>query len=641
VDEARSEPLGRLVQGLAAAALTPKLRSILLFNADGEMLSGIAELLRRLLNAATGREVTPVRLGGSPSEDDLWVTPRLAFRAGRPVVENDPGLLLTAEHSGLPLIVVPDLAVLGLPVARGLVAVLGADTASLERHGTSWTWQPDACWLAACDRAATGRVSPHLIDRFALRLDASQRITDQQRVAIIQRWLDRGSTVLEVDDTVIAKMLHRLRDHSGEWPEVAGEALARVFDFLPTNDSVGHRREITLVRLAVALARLQTPHGQVTANHVTQAAELIGLATTTPPKAQLRQTTEESAAGASKGDPTRSPIPSTTTGTASKVAASPMGAGLTADEELVFESDAAETLDEAMLPNVSRDPYPEDHAPIERDASALKLASPRRGAATIPRGPIIGVQPTRTTQDLALLATVLTAAKWQPYRRAQATSALGALPTPPDAWMQLWPTDLRSYRRAPIPEQLLALLVDYTCLAGWDWSTSLLSHLRWAYVERAGVCLVRVGAADSRVDVRADRLATRNVLDPRLDTMLVAGPGRATPLAHGLFLVLQALRHGLQHGQGVVRRARLVVITDARGNVPLRLGPDLQMIGPVGVGGIEDTISVAREIRALPTVETVLVDPKPEFYPNLVGSLALALGATVEQGHRLQPTETL
>jgi magnesium chelatase subunit D len=492
--------------------------------------------------------------------------------------------------------------------------------------------------LAACDRAAIGRVSPHLLDRFALRLDAAQRISDQQRIADIQNWLGRDRTAVAGDDKVVGEMLHRLRDHSRWRPEATGEALARVFDFLPTNDSVGHRREIMLARLAVALARLQTPRQRMTAKHVTQAAELIGLTATKPPMTQPPHTSDESAGGAGQGDARQPPTAGKRPGKASTAGTSPTEAGLPADLDSVFEPDGAEALDTAALPDNTIDPYPEDHARVERDANALKPLPPRRGAATIPRGPIIGVQPAHTTQDLALLATMATAAKWQPYRRAQAPAS-DSRSVAPDSRMRLWPTDLRSYRRAPIPEQVLALLVDYTCLAGWDWSTSLLPHLRWAYVERAGVCLVRVGAADSHVQVRADRLVARSVQDPRLDAKLVAGPGQATPLAHGLFLVLQALRHGLQHGQAVVRHARLVVITDARGNVPLHLTADLQVPGPVAVAGIDDAISVANEIRALPAVETVVVDPRPEFYPDLVDKLAVALGAAVVKGQRPQPAE--
>ena len=183
--------------------------------------------------------------------------------------------------------------------------------------------------------------------------------------------------------------------------------------------------------------------------------------------------------------------------------------------------------------------------------------------------------------------------------------------------------------------------MDYTCLEGWDWTAPLLPFLRRAYVERAGIILVRVGAEDSANEMRADRLATRNLLDPRLDVALAARPGRATPLAHGLFLALQALQHALRHGEGNVRRARLIVVTDGRGNVPLELDSDLNVVRTVGRVGVENALEVAASIRAITAIETFLVDPQPDIYPELVSELAQALGAELVPGRAREPTENM
>ena len=184
------------------------------------------------------------------------------------------------------------------------------------------------------------------------------------------------------------------------------------------------------------------------------------------------------------------------------------------------------------------------------------------------------------------------------------------------------------------------LVLDFTCLDDWDWLALLLPHLRWAYVGRAAVALVRVGAADAREAMRADRLVARNLLDPRLDRALDAGAGNATPLAHGLQLARHTLRQGIQHGQGMIREARLVVATDGRGNVPLPLHSRDLAAPQEGVGraGVDDAHDEARKIRALPAIECVVLDPQPQLYPRLVTDLAAALGATImRHNERAEP----
>jgi magnesium chelatase subunit D len=649
--------LARLAPALACAAITPGLRSVLVFDANGDVLDGAATVLERLLQAATGREVVRVYLGGATSEDELWTSPRLSSRHGRMLVEYRSGVLTCGAGEAdqslrlLPLVVIPDLAELSLAAVRGLVAVVGADTAHVERHGASRVWAPDACWLAACGRDVVGKVSPHLLDRFALRLDSARLRFQESRsapstrsahaesaggeqAADLLRWLAEdvapaGLEFAALDSVVdLADRLGRQRREGGPpWPEVSEGALDRILAFL-TGNSHSPRREIALARLAIAQARLHAS-SSVTAEHVDQAARLIGVES---PRI-FPTTAEEVEEAAKEPAPLARALSAGQSSTAVKTDATTMV------DMVMSESDTAEPLDVALTLKAA-DLYPEDQAEFERVAAALKEPPSRRRSSTVPHGPIVGVQPSHTTHDLALLATVVTAAKWQGYRRRFPRPASGdghvdtgaghiTAGSASSSGFWLWPSDLRCYRRARLPEQLLVLVVDYTCLKGWAWTTPLLPHLHWAYAERAGVCLVRVGAADARVDTRADRLVARNLLDPRLDQALDARPGRATPLAHGLFLALQTLRHGLQHGQGIVQRARLVVLTDGRGNVPLHLGPDLDVAEPVGRAGVDDALAIAAEIPSLHTVEAVVLDPGPVLHPDLVHELARALGAAV------------
>ena len=155
--------------GLAAAALSPGLRSVLIYDLPTSSIDDVAALWTEMLRAATGRSVRRVNLSPGASEDDLWggYVPAGSLEAS-PIHWRDG--LLAPPDGELRLVVIPDLARLGLVATRSCVQLVEAPIAHLERHGRSRSWRPELCWLAACDRDELGVVSPHLLDRFALRL---------------------------------------------------------------------------------------------------------------------------------------------------------------------------------------------------------------------------------------------------------------------------------------------------------------------------------------------------------------------------------------------------------------------------------------------------------------------------------------
>jgi magnesium chelatase subunit D len=265
------------------------------------------------------------------------------------------------------------------------------------------------------------------------------------------------------------------------------------------------------------------------------------------------------------------------------------------------------------------DPYPEDNAPVEREVASLRLPSRHFQNKSIARGVIIGVEKATNLQDIAIVRTLLEAAKFQPIR--QAVFFNGKL--------ILSPTDLYSYRRAPVAEQMLTLVLDHTCLQDYRWQDKLLPYLSWAYVERASVCLVQVGAANARNELQAEKIIAQSILVPSINAAIEAEAGIATPLAHGLDLALQTLRHALQHGRSMIKQAMLVVITDGRGNIPIEASRTNRIIPPVGRKGVEDALQVAERVRGLEGVKTVLLNPKSRQYPEIPLELAKALGAKV------------
>jgi magnesium chelatase subunit D len=266
-------------------------------------------------------------------------------------------------------------------------------------------------------------------------------------------------------------------------------------------------------------------------------------------------------------------------------------------------------------------PYPEDTAPVEREAASLKLPTRRFRSKTIARGPIIGVEKATSLQDIALVRTLLEAAKFQSIRQKSVENSNNGL--------ILSPKDLHSYRRAPVAEQMLMLVLDHTCLEDCKWQDALLPYLSWAYVERASICLIQVGAADACHELQAEKVMAQSILTPRISAGIEAKGGKATPLAHGLDLALQTLRHALQHGRSTVQQVVLVAISDGRGNVPLAASRSNRKPQSVKRQGIEDALNIAKSIASLDNVQPVLLNPQSKAYPELPLELAKALGAKV------------
>jgi magnesium chelatase subunit D len=253
---------------------------------------------------------------------------------------------------------------------------------------------------------------------------------------------------------------------------------------------------------------------------------------------------------------------------------------------------------------------------------SLRLPVARARPATAQRGPIIGVERTVTLRDLALVSTILAAAKFQPVRRAAHPEAGPRL--------LLSASDLRRYRRAPVARELLVLLLDYTCLGGCRWLEALVPYLRWAYVERAAVSVIQVGARDAGGPLEAAQVTGQSLLAPRVLAALDAPPGDATPLAHGLDVARQTLKRALEQRRGTLRPLHFVVLSDGRGNVPLQASRDGRWpAGPVGRGGVDDALQVAQALRGLRPVRVTFLNPQPRYYAELPLELAEALGASV------------
>lgn len=590
---------------LACATITPGLRSILMFNSSPKDLRIAAELLSQMLEVVTNKSVTKVTLSTYESEDDLWGSLGISAAQEHPFAWK-PGLLV---DDSIRLVIIPDLTKLSLAAARACVAMIGSDVAHLERHGQQLHWQPNLCWLAGCTSTEVGMVSPHLLDRFALRL--SGIIQPQDRVEEILSLINNqtlgAQPQIEPLSTEIKEILQKALQYR---PQITNQAISKILYYALTIEVFSSRREIALARLSLANARLENA-AEVTEEHVDTAAKMIGL----KPVVQKQKHNKTSEIKKSESLENQNNKSSQSQPSNDELQIN------TINETLpIYESDELETL--APIPTIENliDPYPEDSAPVEREIASLRLPSRRFQNKSIARGVIIGVEKAKNLQDIALVKTLLEAAKFQPVRQ---TATNG------NKLLILSPTDLYSYRRAPVAEQMLTLVLDHTCLQDCQWQNELLPYLSWAYVERASVCLIQIGASNAKQELQAEKIMAQSILVPSINAGIETEAGKATPLAHGLDLALQTLRHTLQHGRSIIKQAMLVVITDGRGNIPLEASRTNRIIPPVGRKGVEDALQVAERIRGLDGVKAVLLNPQPQQYPEIPLELAKALGAKV------------
>lgn len=451
------------------------------------------------------------------------------------------------------------------------------------------------------------------------------------RAEAIQKWLQDPDQLQDWEkESLLPKWMDTLQQARSLHPEVIPEAQKRVLDYIVLTDGYSVRRELALLRLAQTNAQL-AGIGQVTAQQVDLAAQMIGLPLikpslgTVPPEPEkpvqsestqqadsnIRKAKNEAQSVIEKQEPTPG-------------------------REPVYAADTAETLLSQLIviDGALANPYPEDTTPVQREAASLRLPLQRFKNSVSGRGAIIGVEPATIPQDLAIVSTLLEAAKYQQIRRSTLLEQQGV----PDALVEsglkislnegrsliLQSTDLRRYRRAVVPEQILALVLDYTCLQKCKWQEALLTYLQWAYVERASVCLVQVGALNAQDELRAEKREADNILVPRIQSRLELDQGRATTrVGSGV----TNLTPCLAAWANAVQKAVLVVISDGQGNIPLEASRLGKVIPPVGKRGIEDALQVAQQIAALNGVESVVLNPQPKHYTDLPVKLAQALGA--------------
>jgi magnesium chelatase subunit D len=271
-----------LIRGLIAAALNPGLRNVLVFDATIDTLTTAAKTLELMLRQVTNCQITTMQLGVVETEEDLWG--QLLLRDKKIVWQ--PGVLTRGQGQELQVVIIPDLTRLSMAGARACVTLMGADVAYLERHGKRGEWRPNLCWLAGCPskKGETGLVSPHLLDRFALRLsepvlEVVDRVGEVRpaKVRDIRDFLEDTWQSEKSENVVLPlELVDRLRQASQVSAVFTLEAGMRVIDYFACGESYSVRRELALLRLAQVQAQLDGVV-QIRQSQVDEAAAMIGL----------------------------------------------------------------------------------------------------------------------------------------------------------------------------------------------------------------------------------------------------------------------------------------------------------------------------------------------------------------------------
>jgi magnesium chelatase subunit D len=399
--------------------------------------------------------------------------------------------------------------------------------------------------------------------------------------------------------------------------------------------SSGLRRELTIGRLAVTLAKLDGKR-EVLSIHIAEAANLLGIEKQEEPYTSPPETDNssipypESLPLEEEGHPaeSRDSYPKESeivndqvrdAGLSVKSKLTPKETDLEPTKSRVGQSDTV--LETEKVADI--DPFPEDHTQQEYVYAPLRLSFARPENRSEERGNVIGVRRTSNVVDLAIVPTLFAAAPYQRMRRRSKANHANSK-------LLISVFDLRRWRRAPVPDTILVLVLDTTSYGNSNWPEALLSYLREAYVQRASVCVVLVGASGAPNELRAERIVARSVLVPEVLDAFDRTPGKATPLADGLQSALNLFRDALHRGRSTIERGKLVILSDGRGNVPLETSNNGKISFPVIRAGIDDALRVAEELASLKEVQTVLLDPQPQHAHYLIEDLANALEARIE-----------
>lgn len=444
----------------------------------------------------------------------------------------------------------------------------------VEREGISFS-HPSRFVLVGTMNPEEGELRPQLTDRFGLSVEV-KGIEDpviRQEVVVRRLAYDRDpESFMEKwhpEDESLGQAISRAQ-RSISSIELSGESLASISQICSDLKIDGHRGDITMAKAAVALAAYYGEN-KVQVKHVKEAAALVLphrirrslMEDDTPFSIEA---VDQSIEKAGRSAPFAEIAPP------SEKKKAPLRPELDGDKVTARVYPIGDHSYDLSFPEAkARGPR---QAPTGR---SLKAAAPFEGAyvrSVIPKG---------NPQDIALDATMRTAAPFQTRRKGDALSAL-----------IIRPSDIRVKWRQKKVGRCILFVVDASGSMGVqarmrETKAAILSLLAKAYQNRDRVGLIVFQGVKARLV-----LSPTGSVELARRYLKTIPTGGKTPLASGLALGLATLRiERLKHPD---EEALMVVVSDGRANVALNGGDPLN-----------DAVAVARQIRKAP-MDAMFVD---------------------------------
>ncbi|MGF1504722.1 MAG: magnesium chelatase ATPase subunit D, partial [Anaerolineae bacterium] len=520
--------LERAQQALLMLAVDPRLGGVVLAAPAGTGKSSLVRGLRAVL----GEETPFVEVPASVDVENLLggLDIEATLRTGSLVMK--PGVLAKA-HGGLAY--VDGINLLTDSRINALLSVLDEGEVRLEREGVSLRYPARFSLIGSYD-PAEGQPRRHLIDRLGLIVPLPGQADTEQREAVLRNNLLGRPGQWSEDSALLRGIILTARD---QLPDVRiGEAYIEQLAAAAVAYGVeGHRADLFAVRAACAAAAIDLRE-EVNGEDCEIAARLVILPRATripqpppPPPAEEPPTPEPEQVDSEDAEEDPAELPET----------------IGPQPELILEALASD--------------LPDAIADLSFEAMRRGQTG-SRGATTGKRGRHIRSipgDPNRGRSDISW--TLRAAAPWQPLREAK-----------PGRRYVLGTSDIRIKQYRSKAGVLFCFAVDA--------SGSMALHRMRQAKGAVHALLERAYVNRDRVALMAFRGEQAELLMPPSQSVELARraldflpTGGGTPLASALLLGYEIAQQARRRG---ILQTVLVVLTDGRGNVPLRPGSDPQ-----------------------------------------------------------------
>jgi len=540
-------------QALLLLAVNPALAGVAIAAAVGSGKSTLARAFAALLPPGTPFVELPVNVTEDRLLGGLDLEATLA--TGQRVIERG---LLARAHGGA--LYVDGLNLLDSDVVAHLLSVMADGVVKVEREGLSDV-HPARFVLVGSYDPADGEVRCGLLDRLGLIVPFAPQTDARLRAEVVRRNMSapgRDATNATPEDDATEMLRAMIADARERLPDVRIEA-EQIRALIQTALSLGvegNRADGFAVQAALAKAALDG-RSAVDDDDLRLAVRLVLLPRATQmPEARDKRQGDDDRQAQGPGDEQQ---------------------GEARDKSNAAPRPEPQQIEDLLLSAAE--------AELPENLLGLPFAMQRRGksggrgvALNSRRGRFVrAVEGNPRENRIALLPTLLAAAPWQRLRRTenkaasqQSTAGKAAPPSTPDAQFSIRPQDIRVKRFRDKAGMLYIFVVDASGSMAInrmrEAKGAVVRLLQDAYVHRDQVGLIAFRGRQAQV-----LLAPSQSVERAKRELDVLPTGGGTPLASALLTAWQMARQARQRG---LSQVTLVLMTDGRGNVPLRVEND-------------------------------------------------------------------